>query len=99
MIRAAWASNPDPPITVASTYRDATNSAAEAGFGVVIKPTFLKPGTHWRHVACYMYRIQATCIGYRRHVSFYMSPVECIGYMLPATCIMYRIHVADTFYK
>jgi len=62
MIRAAWASNPDPPITVASTYRDATNSAAEAGFGVVIKPTFLKPGTHWRHVACYMYRIQATCI-------------------------------------
>jgi len=23
---------------------------------------WLKPGTHWRHVACYMYRIQATCI-------------------------------------
>jgi len=22
----------------------------------------IKPGTHWRHVACYMYRIQATCI-------------------------------------
>jgi len=52
-----------------------------------------KPGTHWRHVACYMYRIQATCI--LLHVACRMYRIHVAGnmYHVSDTCRRYVLQV------